>query len=157
MDKTIKSADSEQHVTVSKAEEKVEKLLEFLMRKFAPFVTEDVFDFEETDYVFRIYILGGYRITINKDVDYSSTNHRIARIDILDDIWFMDEYFLIDTDKEKEFKKYVTSDEFADFVCDLIGPYIKGLDGRDMLNLREKYNKIGIEYFNEYFKNYAMN
>lgn len=118
MDNTnIKSANSEQHVTVSK----VEKLIEFLMRKFSPYVTEDIFDFEETDYVFRIYIFGGYRITINKDVDYISTNQRIARIDILDDNWFWGEYFLIDADKENEFRKYVTSDEFADFVCDLIG------------------------------------
>lgn len=147
-----KSAVREQHLTESK-EGKLEKLLEFLMKQFAPYVTEDVFDFEETDDFLHIYMFGGYRISINKDADYSSTNQRIASIKIMDDNWFWDEYFLIDESKEKEFRKYVKSDEFADFVCDLIGTDVKGLDGRDMWKFREKMYKTGIEYF----KNYAIN
>ena len=71
----IKSAVSEQHVTVSK-EEKEEKLIEYLMGLYSrpSYVKEDVFDFEETDDCLYIYMFGGYRITINKDEDYSATD-----------------------------------------------------------------------------------
>lgn len=75
MDKTIKSATSEQYVTVSK-EEKEEKLLEYLMglNSRPSYVTEVDFDFEEIHNILRIYMFGGYCITINKDADYSETD-----------------------------------------------------------------------------------
>lgn len=71
MEKTIKSAVSEQHVTESKEEKlldylitesKVENLLEYMM---TPDTTESDFYFEEKGLNLFIYMFGKYRIAIN--------------------------------------------------------------------------------------------
>ena len=77
-------------------------------------------------------------------------NMKIAWINIIDDNWTWEEFMLIDASKAKEFRTYVKSDEFRDFVCDLIGPDFKGLDYEGMWNLCEKkYKETGVFYYKE--------
>ena len=76
-------------------------------------------------------------------------NMKIAYINIIDDNWTWEEYMLIDARKEKAFRTYVKSDEFRDFVCDLIGNDFKGLDYNGMWKLRAEKHKTDIAYFQE--------
>lgn len=90
-----------------------------------------------------------YKIKLRTVKSDFYTNMRHACIKIMDDNWSWYENFLIDADKAKEFRTYVKSDEFADFVCDLIGPDFKGLNGIGMWNLRNEKYKTGIVYYQE--------
>lgn len=82
-------------------------------------------------------------------------NMKIAYINIIDDNWTWEEYMLIDARKEKEFRTYVKSNEFRDFVCDLIGHDFKGLDYEGMWKLREEKYKTGIvQEFRDKLKQY---
>lgn len=91
-----------------------------------------------------------YKIQVRTVKSDFYTNMRHACIKIMDDNWSWYENFLIDADKVKEFRKYVKSDEFADFICNLIGPDFKGINSCEMWYLREeKYKETGIFYYKE--------
>lgn len=91
-----------------------------------------------------------YKIKVRTVKDDFFTNFRYAYINIIDDNWTWEEFMIIDARKAKEFRTYVKSDEFRDFVCDLIGSDFKGLDYEGMWNLREeKYKETGVFYYKE--------